>query len=166
MTASTNILMVCMGNICRSPMAQAVAQSQASGLGLLNVKIDSAGTHGHAHAGEPPDPRARAALQRREIPLPRHRARRITSRDFERHDLIVAMDRYNLGALREVCPPGVEHKLVLLLDFVPARRGQDIPDPYFGDMAGFERVLDLCEDGVRGLLEALRNGQLPVRDAV
>ena len=163
MSTPTSLLMVCMGNICRSPMAQAVAQRQALALGLTDVKVDSAGTHGHTHAGEPPDARARAVLQRREYPMPRHRARRITAGDFERHDLIVAMDRYNLGALREVCPAGVGHKMVLLLDFAPGLQGQDVPDPYSGDAAGFERVLDLCESGVRGLLDALRGGQPPFR---
>lgn len=156
---TTRLLFVCMGNLCRSPMAQAVLPQHARDMRIDVPVVDSAGTIG-SHAGEPPDPRGRAALQRRGYAPPRHRARRIAAKDFVRQDLILAMDRQNLAALRDLCPDEHAHKLQLFLDFAPGFEGQDMPDPYYGDAAGFDRVLDLCEAGARGLVEALRSGRL------
>ena len=153
------LLVVCMGNICRSPMAQAVLPRHTQQGGMTGVQVDSAGTI-VSHSGELPDPRGRAALQRRGYEPPRHRARRIAAKDFVRQDLILAMDRQNMAALRDLCPADHAHKLRLFLDFAPGFEGQDMPDPYFGDAAGFERVLDLCEAGARGLVDALRAGRL------
>ena len=157
----TKILMVCMGNICRSPMAQVVAARTAalaagdapSGLGPL--VFASAGTHAN-HVGERMDPRAAAALAARGYLAGKGRSRRVCEADFEKFDLILAMDRDNLVSLQSVCPAPHHGKLRLLLDFADGLHGQDVPDPYYGNAQGFERVLDLCELGAIGLLKALR----------
>ena len=149
----TKLLMVCMGNICRSPMAQSVAQKLAADAMLLNhLKIDSAGTHA-ARVGERPDRRAEAALLNRGYEMGRIRSRRITSQDFHNFDMILAMDASNLADLRRICPPEHLGKLHMFLDFAEGRRDSDIPDPYYGNAQGFEHVLDLCEAGARGLMK-------------
>ena len=151
---AVRVLFVCTGNLCRSPMAQAIAQTLARGAGLaMRVAFDSAGTHalqGRASI----DPRARAVLARAGYAVDTHRARRMTPQDFVVNDLVLAMDAGHLETLREACGPEHAHKLRLFLDFVPGLEGRDVPDPYFGDLGGFERVLGLCEAGVRGLLGA------------
>jgi protein-tyrosine phosphatase len=155
-TPSTRILMVCMGNICRSPMAQTVAVHLASQmLPGLTVQVDSAGTHAGG-GGAPIDPRARAALTQRGYPALKVRARQIADKDFARHDMILAMDQSNMSELRQLCPGEHVHKLRLLLEFAPGAHGIEVPDPYYGSAKGFERVLDLCEAGVRGLFDYMR----------
>lgn len=154
-TAMFQLLVVCMGNICRSPMASAVLQTVASRRGLLDhLRIDSAGTHG-SHQGEPADRRARLlALQRGHAAIAHERARRVRDDDFERFDLILAMDSHNLAHLRQRCPPAQAHKLQLFLDYA-GLGAQDVPDPYYGPAEGFEVVLDLCERGAEGVLQRL-----------
>lgn len=150
------ILVVCMGNICRSPMAQVVLNSLAvrDGMGS-SLSIDSAGTHA-SHFGEKPDPRGTATLLRRGYEMGRIRSRKVSEQDFSRFDLILAMDASNLAAMRQVCPPEQAHKLNLFLEFgAPAAKTagtSDVPDPYYGNAAGFEHVLDLCELGARQIL--------------
>ncbi len=148
------VLFVCTGNLCRSPMAQAIGQTLARGAGLgVRLDFDSAGTHalqGRASI----DTRARAVLTRAGYRVDAHRARRVTPQDFAINDLVLAMDAGHLDSLREACGPEHAHKLRLFLDFAPGLEGQDVPDPYFGDLGGFDRVLGLCEAGVRGLLAA------------
>ena len=156
----TKILMVCMGNICRSPMARAVAERAVAQTGRERLSMtgrltfDSAGTHAH-HIGERIDPRAAAALLARGYPPVKGRSRRIDDADFEKFDLILAMDRSNLASLQNICPAQHVSKLGLLLDFADGMRGADVPDPYYGNAQGFERVLDLCELGASGLIRAL-----------
>jgi len=147
--------MVCMGNVCRSPMAQYVTLHLASHAGMgSTLRVDSAGTH--AVGGNTPiDPRARIALAGRGYPIGKGRSRQVADADFERSDLVLAMDSANMGALRQLCPGEHTHKLRLLLEFAPAIGMMDIPDPYYGSADGFEKVLDLCEAGARGLLERL-----------
>jgi protein-tyrosine phosphatase len=146
------ILMVCMANICRSPMALAAAQHLATQTGQArHFSFDAAGTHAQ-RAGEPMDPRARATLLARDYLPASTRSRRITAEDFERFDLILAMDEGNLAALLEQCPHPHQDKLRLLLDFAPEADEREVPDPYYGNLAGFEHVLDLCEAAARGLL--------------
>ena len=153
---STRILMVCMGNICRSPMAQTVAAHLASqGLAGGSVQVDSAGTHA-GRGGAPMDPRARTVLTQRGYPAGKGRARQVTDKDFEKFDMIMAMDQSNMSELRQMCPGEHTHKLRLLLEFAPTAGTVEIPDPYYGSVQGFERVLDLCELGVRGLLDYVR----------
>lgn len=152
---TTRVLMVCMGNICRSPTAEAVLRAQAALRGLARrVEVDSAGTHGW-HAGEPPDPRAQAHGARRGYDLAPLRARRVQAADFERFDLILAMDRGNLAQLLELRPPGAGARVELLMRFARRHAVDEVPDPYYGAADGFERVLDLVEDACEGLLDHL-----------
>lgn len=148
------ILMVCMGNLCRSPMAVGALQGVLAARRLEHrFEVDSAGTHARRHAGQRPDPRAiDVATRRGYSDLTKQRSRAITASDFQKFDLIIAMDGDNLQSLRKICPAAFHHKLHLLLDFVDGSNGIDIPDPYFGSVAGFEHVLDLCEAGVTGLV--------------
>jgi protein-tyrosine phosphatase len=150
----TSILFVCMGNICRSPTAEGVFRHHADKAGWSDrLHIDSAGTHAY-HVGEPADQRARAAAERRGISLEGIYARRVQVGDFERFDYIIAMDRENLARLHEEAPEACRHKIQLFLEFAPVEE-TEVPDPYYGGAAGFERVLDLVEAASRGLLETL-----------
>ena len=144
-----------MGNICRSPMAAAALHALAAQRRLTHLQIDSAGTYG-GHRGEKPDPRARAVGQARGYEqIQRERARQVVADDFERFDLILAMDRDNLMNLQHQCPPEHQHKLHLFLDFAGVEAGGEVPDPYYGNAAGFERVMRLCEAGAQGVLDRL-----------
>ena len=150
------VLFVCMGNICRSPSVEGVFRGIVSReLPDLHIEIDSAGTHDY-HVGEPPDPRAQRAAQRRGIDLSGLRARRVTADDFERFDLVVAMDPLNVVVLEELCPPEQRSRIRLLLEFAPEAGRSDVPDPYYGGSNGFEYVLDLAEQASRGLVVHLR----------
>jgi protein-tyrosine phosphatase len=143
------ILFVCMGNICRSPTAEGVMRHLVSERGLEGeIEVQSAGTGGW-HAGNPPDARSTAAARERGITL-EGAARQVTPADFEDFDLLVAMDRENLAALRAIAPPGTEHKLRMLI-----ADGRDVPDPYYGGARGFEEVLDLVERACEQLLDDL-----------
>ncbi len=154
----SRILFVCMGNICRSPTAEGVFRHLVEEGGLSDdIEIDSAGTHAY-HVNEPPDRRATAAAQRRGYSLTEIRARRVLDIDFERFDYIIAMDRDNVERLVEQADVEHHDKVRLFLDFANAQE-DEVPDPYYGGAAGFERVLDLVEDASRGLLEMLRNSR-------
>ena len=160
--ASRRVLFVCMGNICRSPTAEGVFRKLlAEQAPDLDVEIDSAGTHGF-HDGAPPDPRACRAAERRGVDLKPLRARRVTERDFERFELLLAMDEQNLEFLLEVCPPEYRSRVRLLLEFAPHLERREVPDPYYGGSTGFEHVLDLVEEAAAGLLEHLRNTPPPL----
>lgn len=151
--AMVHILLVCMGNICRSPMAASVMHAEVVRRGLAGrVALDSAGTYG-AHQGEKADRRAVALAQARGYgQIVHERARKVTEADFERFDLILAMDRDNLAELQRVCPAELRHKLHLFLAYAGVEERTEVPDPYFGNAAGFEVVLKLCEQGVDGVL--------------
>jgi protein-tyrosine phosphatase len=156
MPASTRILFVCLGNICRSPTAEAVLRDLlAREAPDLEVEIDSAGI-GSWHIGEPPDERALAAARRRGLDMSRLRARQIASEDFARFDFILAMDRTNLADLRHRVPARYRERVRLFLEFAPELGVEDVPDPYYGGEAGFEEVLDLAEQAARGLLSHIR----------
>ncbi|HVP32031.1 MAG TPA: low molecular weight protein-tyrosine-phosphatase [Steroidobacteraceae bacterium] len=149
------ILFVCLGNICRSPTAEGVLRTLAAREAPeLDLVVDSAGTAGY-HIGEPPDPRTQQAAARRGYELGMLRARVIEPADFERFDLILAMDRENLKVLRRRAPPQAHERLRLLLEFAPDATPADVPDPYYGGPNGFEEVLDLVEVAARGLLAHL-----------
>jgi protein-tyrosine phosphatase len=152
MSTRRKVLMVCMGNICRSPTAEGVLRHklQAAGLHEL-VVVDSAGTHAY-HVGEPPDHRAVHHAQRRGYDLTPLRARRISAADFENFDLILAMDWDNFAQLEEECPPQHRSKLKRLREFGVRHDNPVVPDPYYGGANGFERVLDLIEDACDGLI--------------
>lgn len=153
------ILVVCMGNICRSPLAEGVLRHRLSEAGLADhVDVDSAGTLGY-HAGEAPDPRAQQVAQQAGIDLSTLRARRVCAEDFTRFDWILAMDRHNLAELESRCPEALHGKLRLFLSFAPDALEDEVPDPYYGNLAAFETTLALCETGAAGVIEACR-GQL------
>lgn len=153
------VLVVCMGNICRSPTAEGVLRTHIERAGLNGVvEVDSAGTHAY-HVGEPPDPRSRKVAASRGYDLTQLRARRVAAADFLRFDYILAMDRDNLTMLREACPDEEQHRLGLFLDYAKALAEDEVPDPYYGGPDGFERVLDLIEDGAAGLVEQLRQAK-------
>jgi protein-tyrosine phosphatase len=149
------ILFVCMGNICRSPTAEGVfrrlAAERAPG---MEIEVDSAGTHDY-HVGDPPDPRSIAAAARRGVDLRRLRARAVCDEDFERFDLIIAMDRQNREALLDRSPAPFRERIRLFMEFAGDPEIADVPDPYYGGAPGFERVLDLAEEAAAGLLDEL-----------
>jgi protein-tyrosine phosphatase len=150
------VLVVCMGNICRSPTAEGVVRTHIERAGLKGVvEVDSAGTHAY-HVGEPPDPRSQKVAAKRGYELAHLRARRVATADFLRFDYILAMDRNNLTMLREACPDEEQHRLGLFLDHAKNIEEDEVPDPYYGGPEGFERVLDLIEAGAVGLIERLR----------
>jgi protein-tyrosine phosphatase len=152
------ILFVCLGNICRSPTAEGVLRTLAAREAPeLGLEIDSAGTAGY-HVGEPPDPRTRQAAARRGYDLEGLRARIVEPLDFERFELILAMDRDNLRVLRRRAPAMAHERLQLFLEFAPDSGIEDVPDPYYGGPNGFEEVLDLVESAARGLIAHLRRG--------
>jgi protein-tyrosine phosphatase len=147
------ILFVCMGNICRSPTAEGVFRRLVlERAPQLPLEIDSAGTHDY-HVGEAPDSRSVAAAARRGIDLRGLRAREISDEDFERFDLILAMDRLNYVTLLERAPESSHERIRLFMDFAAGSDCEDVPDPYYGGPLGFEQVLDLAEEAAAGLLE-------------
>jgi protein-tyrosine phosphatase len=151
-----SICFVCLGNICRSPTAEAVMRRLVDEAGLsARVAVDSAGT-GNWHIGEAPDERAQRVGERRGYDLARLRARQIAASDFHAFDLIVAMDDANVTALQQVAPPAERDKIRLLMEFAPNAQERVVTDPYFGGEAGFEAVVDQCEAACSGLLAALR----------
>lgn len=130
----------------------------ASQAGLSRViQIDSAGTR-TGRISDPPDPRAKSALKDRGYTVGKTRSRKVTERDFDHYDLILAMDRANLSYLLHLCPANNAHKLKLFLEFTQPLNDSEVPDPYYGGVQGFERVLDLCEAGARGLIKHLQTG--------
>src|SRR5713101_7391174 len=150
------VLFVCTGNICRSPTAEAIFRKLAEDAGMAGaVTADSAGTHGY-HVGEPPDPRAQAAAAKRGYDLSALRARRIEGSDFQRFDLVLAMDQDHYAILARMAGSSAGHKLKLMMSYAERFKERDVPDPYYGGPQGFERVLDLLEDAASGLLRSLR----------
>ena len=149
-----------MGNICRSPSAEGVFRNQLDQTGIAHrVRIDSAGTHAY-HLSEAPDVRAQKAALARGIDISMLRARMVQASDFESFDYILAMDQHNLDVLLKKCPKVYAYKLNLILSFAPHLNCRDVPDPYYGGIYGFERVLDLLEDGCSAFLDVLRHKDL------
>lgn len=151
------ILFVCLGNICRSPAAEAVFRTLVSREGLNGrILVDSAAT-GDWQVGRPPDDRVQAVARRRGLDLSKLRARQIAQGDFQNFDHVVAMDRANLEDLRAVCPPSRSDRLRLFLDAARSPSLQDVPDPYTrSGLAPFETMFDLIEAGGADLLEWLK----------
>jgi protein-tyrosine phosphatase len=157
------VLMVCLGNICRSPTAEGVFRARAQARGIDDIVVDSAGT-GSWHQGEPPDPRTVKAARARGIKLSALRARQLTDDDLVSFDLVLAMDKTNLqdiesrkGDLAHAAPSA------LFLSFAPELGVDEVPDPYYGGREGFETVLDLCEAASDAVLDAIEAGKLARR---
>ena len=152
-----------MGNICRSPAAEAIVRTLAQRAGLASLlEIDSAGTHAY-HEGELPDPRVKKVASRRSYNLSGIRARRLTERDYEYYDRILAMDRQNLDFMQRFSPPEFRDKLELFMAYAENAVQEEIPDPYYGAVEGFERVFDLCEQAAEGLIRAIGANLSPHR---
>ena len=153
---TTRVLFVCMGNICRSPMAEGVFKQLVRQAGLDEVvKTESAGTHA-LHAGEEPDKRAQAVMAKRGYDISSQQARRVRDKDFEEFDMILAMDWDNLALLQQQADKKHHHKIQLLMRFATEHETATIPDPYYGGAQGFEQVADYIEDACAGLLEVAR----------
>ncbi len=149
------VLMVCLGNICRSPTAHSVFAQRVVEAGLQErVQVDSAGT-GDWHIGHAPDARSRAAAAQRGYDMSALRARQVRARDFHDFDLLLAMDENNLRDLQRLAPPEHRHKVRLFMDFAELEE-RSVPDPYYGEAEDFQRVLDLVETAADGLLRHLR----------
>lgn len=149
----TSVLFVCLGNICRSPLAEAAFRREAEMRGL-EVTIDSAGT-GDWHIGHAPDPRAQDVAAKHGIDISGLRARQVTSDDFRAFDHIVALDAKNLADLRALTPSGTIARLSLLLDHVLGREGEAVADPYYGDAAAFDEAWADVSSGAKGLAAVL-----------
>lgn len=150
------VLFVCSGNICRSPTAEGVFRELLRREGLDHlVTTDSAGTHDY-HLGEPPDPRSCQAARGRGIDIGDLRARKVGREDFVAFDYVLAMDRGHYRQLEAQCPAPLRHRLRMFMSFAPDFGIAEVPDPYYGDDFGFERVLDMCEAAAAGLLAEIR----------
>jgi protein-tyrosine phosphatase len=158
--ATHRILFVCLGNICRSPMAEGVFRRVAEEEGLIDrFEIDSAGL-GEWHIGQAPDHRAQKAARSRGVDISDQSARQVVDEDFDRFDLLLVMDRSNYAELKARAPHEARAKIRPFLDFAPHVGTSDVPDPFFGGAEGFDRALDLIEAAARGLLASLAGEEL------
>ena len=151
-----SVLFICMGNICRSPTAEAVFRQYVTQAGLQDrIHIDSAGTHDY-HIGEAPDARTQVAAKQRGYDMSQLRGRQVSADDFGRFDYLLAMDDANLAILKKLRPRDAQSHLGLFLEFAERHHEREVPDPYFGGADGFERVLDMVEDAANGLLQHIQ----------
>lgn len=157
MAEKVAVLFVCLGNICRSPLAEAAFRREAKTAGL-EAEADSAGT-GNWHIGEAPDRRAQAVAKKHGLDISGYRARLVTPDDFRRFTHIVALDRNNLVVLKAMRPPHATAELSLLLDGVPGREGQAVADPYYGEEDGFDVTWNDVTEGARALAKRLAAGK-------
>ena len=156
MMNKVSVVFVCMGNICRSPTAEAVFRHYVESAGLSeHILIDSAGTHDY-HIGAPPDLRTQRAAQQRGYDMSMLRGRQAEEGDFRRFDYVLAMDRANLAILQRITPPDSVTRARLFLEYARHHAEREVPDPCYGGADGFERVLDMVEDAAQGLLEEIR----------
>lgn len=156
MAQPVGVLFVCLGNICRSPMAEGVFRRCVEAAGLASqVRIDSAGT-GNWHVGRAPDARAIRIARERGVDISGLRARQVQAADFLLFDFVLAMDGDNRDVLLRLAPPAQRHKVSLFLEHAPRSAVREVPDPYYGDDAAFRHVLDLVEPAAGGLLARVR----------
>ncbi|MDG0853354.1 low molecular weight protein-tyrosine-phosphatase [Roseateles puraquae] len=154
------VLLVCTANICRSPMAEAIFKAR---LGEVFKTVASAGVHADPRGG-PVDARAAAALERHKYGLERRwRSRRVDPEQLGQYDLVLAMEAEHVQALRKQAAPEHQARILMLTDFLPEMAGQDIPDPYFGPVAGFDAVIGMIERAATRLLAESREGRLRLR---
>jgi len=151
-----SVLFVCLGNICRSPLAEGALRREAGKLGL-ELDVDSAGT-AHWHVGRPPDPRAAAVARKNGVSIDHRRGRQVSAEDFHRFDHIVALDAQNLKDLERLRPPGARARLSLLLDHVEGRSGQAVADPYYGDAEHFDAAWSDVALGAAALARKIAAG--------
>lgn len=154
----TSILFVCLGNICRSPLAEGVFRTVLSERGITDVEIDSAGTGGW-HAGELPDPRSIAIGAKHSVDITIQRARKVVPEDFSRFELILGMDRSNVSDLLALAPKGASGRVALYLDYATARQ-KDVPDPYYGGDDGFADVYRMIRDASEKLADKVTAGRI------
>ena len=154
------ILLVCLGNICRSPTAEGILRQKIHQAGLAHrVSLDSAGT-GPWHVGKPPDPRAQVAALQAGYDLSRLRGRQVEVGDFEAFDLVLGMDYSNLHDLLALCPGQYQSRIHLFLPFCEVDAEEEVPDPYYGGDQGFQRVISLIEQAADNIVERIRDGEL------
>ena len=153
MSGAISVLVVCTGNICRSPTGEGVLRQRVEKRGLADrIRVASAGTHDY-HVGEPPDPRTVKHASKRGYDLSAQRAAQVKNEDFDSFAYILAMDRGHLRILKQMQPPGSRARLGLFLEASGKWKGEDVPDPYYGGEAGFELVLDMVEEACARWLE-------------
>jgi protein-tyrosine phosphatase len=151
------VMFVCMGNICRSPSAEAVFHYHIQTSGLKDyVEVASSGTHDY-HVGHPADARSHQAALDRGIDMGTHRAQHFKKEHFAQYDYILVMDRANYDHVMHMCPNGFQDRVHYFLDFAPQLNVKEVPDPYFGGAEGFENVLDLIEAASAGLMSEIRD---------
>lgn len=156
MKKNISVVFVCMGNICRSPTAEAVFRHYVEQEGLAQyIHIDSAGTHDY-HIGDAPDARTQQSAKQRGYDMSMLRGRQVEAGDFKRFDYVLAMDDANLAILQRLRPRDAQSHLGLFLEFAERHTEREVPDPYYGGADGFERVLDMVEDAAGGLLRHIR----------
>ncbi len=156
-TIQTKILFVCLGNICRSPMAEGVFSKVVNDANLSEqIKVDSAGT-GNWHIGHPPDNRAIKAVALRGIDISGLRARQVSANDMHAFDYIIAMDNQNLADLKQLCIPSHHYKINLFLSYADQYDDSEVPDPYYGGNQGFETALSMIENASEGLLKKIKH---------
>lgn len=155
-----SVLFCCMGNICRSPTAEAIFRVRVEEAGLVQqILIDSVGTHDY-HIGSPPDSRTQRAALQRGYDMSMLRGRQVEVADFIRFDYVLAMDCANLEILKRLCPVMERGRLGLFLEYASRHDEREVPDPYYGGADGFERVLDMVEDASEGLLRHIQKSHM------
>ena len=154
------VLFVCMGNICRSPTAEAVFRARVEEASLAQqILIDSVGTHDY-HIGKSPDKRTQHAAKQRGYDMSDLRGRQVELADFSRFDYVLAMDNDNMAILYRLCPKEQRGRLGMFLQYASKHKQREVPDPYYGGEDGFERVLDMVEDAAEGLLRHIKEQHL------